>query len=42
MAVETKAYVIGLLESYNNRMNQIALLHYELEHPTNVPRATAV
>ena len=36
MAVETKAYVIGLLESYNKRMNQIALLHYELEHPTNV------
>ena len=36
MAVETKAYVIGLLESYHKRMNQIALLHYELEHPANV------
>ena len=28
--------MIGLLESYNKRMNQITLLHYELEHPTNV------
>lgn len=36
MAVETKTYVIGLLESYHKRMNQIALLHYELEHPANV------
>lgn len=36
MAAETRAYVIGLLESYHKRMNQIALLHYELEHPANV------
>lgn len=36
MAVETKTYVISLLESYHNRTNQIALLHYELEHPANV------
>ncbi|MDE6994799.1 MAG: hypothetical protein K2P41_10330 [Lachnospiraceae bacterium] len=36
MSAETRAYVIGLLESYHKRMNQIALLHYELEHPANV------
>ncbi len=36
MAIETRAYVISLLESYHKRMNQIALLHYELEHPANV------
>lgn len=36
MAVETRTYVITLLESYHKRMNQIALLHYELEHPANV------
>ncbi len=36
MDVEMRTYVIGLLESYNKRMNQIALLHYELEHPANI------
>lgn len=36
MAVETRTYVISLLESYHKRMNQIALLHYELEHPANI------
>ena len=36
MAIEMRAYVINLLESYHKRMNQIALLHYELEHPANV------
>ena len=36
MAVETRAYVISLLESYHERINQIALLHYELEYPANV------
>lgn len=36
MTIEIKAYVIGLLESYHERMNQIALLHYELEHPANI------
>lgn len=36
MSAETRAYVIGLLESYHKRMNQIALLHYELEYPANV------
>ena len=36
MAAKTRAYVISLLESYHKRMNQIALLHYELEHPANV------
>lgn len=36
MDVEMRTYVIGLLESYNKRMSQIALLHYELEHPANI------
>ncbi len=36
MAIETRAYVISLLESYHERINQIALLHYELEYPANV------
>ena len=36
MSAETRTYVIGLLESCRKRMNQIALLHYELEHPANV------
>ena len=34
--VETKAYVIGLLESYRKRAKQIELLHYELSHPTDI------
>lgn len=36
MNVETKAYVIGLLESYQKRSKQIELLHYELSHPARV------
>lgn len=36
MVIETREQVIALLESYSKRMNQIALLHYELEHPANV------
>lgn len=36
MPAEMRTYVIGLLESCRKRMNQIALLHYELEHPANV------
>lgn len=36
MSVETRDYVINLLESYHERMNQIALLHYELEHPVGI------
>lgn len=36
MVAETKAYVIDLLKSYHKRINQIALLHYELEHPPNI------
>lgn len=36
MDVEMRTYVIGLLESYNKRINQIALLHYEQEHPANI------
>lgn len=34
--VETKTYVIGLLESYQKRAKQIELLHYELSHPTDI------
>lgn len=33
---ETKAYVVGLLESYQKREKQIELLHYELAHPANI------
>ena len=36
MNVETKTYVIGLLESYQKRSKQIELLHYELSHPARV------
>ena len=34
--VETRTYVIGLLESYQKRSKQIELLHYELSHPAKV------
>ena len=34
--VETKAYVVDLLESYRRRSKQIELLHYELSHPTGI------
>ena len=34
--VETKTYVVGLLESYRKRSKQIELLHYELSHPAHV------
>lgn len=36
MNIETKTYVIGLLESYQKRSKQIDLLHYELSHPSRV------
>lgn len=36
MNIETKTYVVGLLESYQKREKQIELLHYELSHPTNI------
>ena len=36
MNVETKTYVIDLLESYQKRSKQIELLHYELSHPARV------
>lgn len=36
MTVETKTYVVGLLESYQTRSKQIELLHYELDHPMRV------
>lgn len=34
--VETRTYVVGLLESYQKRSKQIELLHYELSHPAHV------
>ena len=36
MNIETKTYVVGLLESYRKRAKQIELLHYELAHPVRV------
>lgn len=36
MDVNTKAYVIKLLESYQRRSKQIDLLHHELSHPVCV------
>ena len=36
MTVDTKTYVVGLLESYQKRSKQIVLLHYKLSHPARV------
>ena len=36
MNIETKAYVVDLLELYQKRSKQIELLHYELSHPARV------
>ena len=36
MSGGTRAYVVDLLESYPKRMQEIALLHYELEHPAHI------
>ena len=36
MTVDTKTYVVGLLESYQKRSKQIDLLHYELSHQTDI------
>ena len=36
MNVETKMYLVGLLESYQKRAKQIEFLHYELSHPVRV------
>ena len=36
MDIETKAYVVTLLESYQKRSKQIELLHYELSHPIRI------
>lgn len=36
MNIDTKTYVVGLLESYQKRSKQIDLLHYELSHPARV------
>lgn len=38
MSDGTRAYVIELLESSRTRMQEIALLHFELEHPARVSR----
>jgi len=32
MDINTKDYVIGLLESYTDRKRKIAVLHFELDH----------
>lgn len=34
--MDSKTYVVGLLESYQKRSKQIDLLHYELSHPARV------
>ena len=36
MTVDTKTYVVGLLESYQQRSKQLDLLHYELSHQTDI------
>lgn len=36
MNIETKTYVVGLLESYQKHERQIELLHYELAHPIRI------
>ena len=36
MNIETRMYVVDLLESYQKRSKQIELLHYELSHPARV------
>ncbi len=36
MSGGTRTYVASLLESYHKRMQEISLLHYELEHPARV------
>ena len=36
MNVETRMYVVDLLESYQKRSKQIELLHYELSHPDGI------
>ena len=36
MNTEMKTKVVGLLESYVGRERQIALLHYEMQHPTHI------
>lgn len=36
MGMDTKTYVVGLLESYQKRSKQIELLHYELSHPAHI------
>ena len=32
---DTRAYVVNLLETSQERKRKIALLHYELEHPAH-------
>ena len=36
MNLETKTYVIALLELYQKSEKQIELLHYELSHPARI------
>lgn len=42
MSTEMSKYVLSLLESYNERERKIAVLRYNLEHPTTVSRAEQI
>ena len=39
---DMRSYVINLLETYQERTRKIALLHYELEHPTRTSEAEII
>ena len=39
---DMRSYVINLLETYQERTRKIALLHYELEHPTCTSEAEII
>lgn len=42
MNIDTKTYVVGLLESYQKRSKQIELLHYELSHPAHISESEMI
>lgn len=42
MSTEMSKYVLSLLESYNERERKIAVLRYNLEHPTTVSRTEQI
>lgn len=39
---DTRIYVVNLLETNQERQRKIALLHYELEHPTHTTEAEVI